>query len=242
MDILEILLPFAAVIAIAGTVAVVVVRSERRLRAAFAETAARRGWVVEMGGRTAAGRRGRIIRPGPNGPERWEFAQITTSRARKPGGGSGGSSTRSEWTDPGRRAPAGVYAFGPPITAEAGALAANLAGMLDGPMGRALLARLLGPIGAELPQLRYVAAPGRKARGFTLFTTANDPTALDLDAIDAALQGWRSAGRDAPILLAESERLRLLLSRAVADAAEAEALIDLGRALAALFPLNHPER
>lgn len=239
---IEVLVPFALVLALAGGIAAYVVRAERRLRAAFDALGARRGWQVEMAGKTAAGRKGRVVRPAAGGPEDWEFAQITTSSGSNAAGKAGGSATRTEWTDAGRRSPGGLWAFTPPIPPEAAAMAESFAGFLGGGTVQALLGRFLGPIAAELPGLRQIEAPGGRPRGFTLFASGPETAALDFDGIEAALADWTAARGAPPVFLAEPDRLRLRLDRAVKDAAEAEALIDLGRRLAPLFPLNHPDR
>lgn len=243
MELLEVLIPFVGVLLIVAAIAVFVIRADRRRRAALRALAERRGWQIGFAERNTEGAIGTVLRPAAADPESWELSQVSRSR-RNSASRSGGTVTRSRWIDPGRRSPAGLWAFAPPLPAEAAAAGMGLLGALGGGMARAMLTRFLGDIGRELPDLQHVEAPGGKPRGFTLFTSAPDAEGVDLDLIDAAFRDWTArhpGGKPPPVLLAEPGRLSLRLETSLNQAADWEEMADFGRRIAPAFPLNHPD-
>lgn len=234
---LELTVALAGVAALAAglPLAVLLRRSARRRRRRLDALATRRGWLLDT--QPAGLGQAERLRVKPVAHEGWSLAVV---RHRTGGKGSGQIET-TEWDDSAHRSGGGTVVIGPALPREEAELAGELLAQLDSPMGRKLLERLLGR-GLDLAAgLAHVPRPGGCDRPFTMFATAAAGAAAmpDLDAIAARIARWTAghAGEaNHPVLVAEPQRLRVRLNRALADAAEIEAFIDLARDLAAAFP------
>lgn len=236
---MDLTLALAAGAAAAGAAAAAAValvrRAGRRRRRGLEALAARRGWLIDT--RAAGLGQAERLRVKPVSQEGWTLSVVR----HQTGGPGAGPVEATDWEDSAHRSGGGVVVIGPAIPPAEAALAGELLAQLDSPMGRKFLERLLGR-GLDLPAgLAHVPRPGGRDRAFTLF--ASGPAVAgalpDLDALEARIAEWQAArprgARPHPVLVAEAQRLRVRINRALADPAEIEAFIDLARSLAAAF-------
>ena len=204
-------------------------RAERARREALARLAERRRWSVEI--RPASFGAGVRLRLTPRERATWDCRVVNASRGSSSGTQSGVRKT--EFEDATVRAQGGLVLLGPPMPREAGTFAAALVSSLDGPLGRRLLAMLIGDLADEIGDLRLVEAPGGRPRAYAMFVSG-DPPALEHDAIESTIRAWlqRFGGKlDFPIVVVGPRSLRVRLRRDAYDPAMLEGFIDLALAL-----------
>jgi hypothetical protein len=200
-------------------------RSERARREALARLAERRRWVVEL--RPASLGAGVRLRLTPRERGTWDCRVHTPSRGST--GGTQSGVRKTEFEDTAVRAPGGLLLLGPPMPRETAAFAAAMVSSLDGPLGRRLLAMVIGDLADEVGDLRPVDAPGGRPRVYSTLVSG-DPPPVDHDAIESTVRAWlqRFGNRqDFPIVILGARSLRVRLRRDARDPAMLESFIDL---------------
>ena len=113
--------------------------------------------------------------------------------------------------------PGGMVIVGPALPPETASFASMLLASLDNPLGRRLVA---GLVGADLADLAVGLRPVGGAAGVTALASAELPATIDLDTIAASLRGWSQIRRGEegfPILIVSPDGVRLRLRHAITD-------------------------
>lgn len=232
-----------------GLVAFFAIRAERRLQEGLQAMAQARGWSYAAHKTRGLGRgrtrKGFTVTPG-DPAEGWKLEVTRRSSSSSGNRGRGGSTTRS--TDPGRaefhapepRFSGGLAVFttgatGGVMGLGGGSAADSVMGMFDNKFGKAMLGLMMGAdIGEHAGQLKSFPAP--EGSGLSIMATADPTLFFDIDAIDAALQGWRpSKGRfaSAPQLIIGEAGIRIMVSQQITDPEAVAGLIEMGQTLSA---------
>jgi len=204
-------------------------RNQTRRRAALHAMAQRRGWQIDINlSRFGAPERTRLVPLPGSAAAPWQLAL-----RRQHNNGEGISEIASaDYTRPEPRWPDGLLVLGPPLPPEAAAMAGMMLGMMQGPLGEALLGKLVGPgLAAQATGLRPLAP----VAGATAFASRDPAGRADPAQIAALLSEWQSlksgeTGR--PILILGPDGMRLRLRHLLKKPEEIEAFIDLGARLA----------
>ncbi|MBX3499826.1 MAG: hypothetical protein KF889_10310 [Alphaproteobacteria bacterium] len=197
-------------------------RSERTRREALARLAERRRWVVDP--RPASLGPGVRLRLTPRERGTWDCRVHSPSTS-----GSRSGVRKTEFEDASVRSAGGLVLLGPPVPRENAAFATAMLSSLDGPLGRRLLAMVIGDLADEIGDLRLVDAPGDRQRPYAMFASG-DPPALEHDAIESTMRAWIQrfdGAQDFPIIVVGSRSLRVRLRRDVRDLETLESFIDL---------------
>ncbi|MBW6506671.1 MAG: hypothetical protein K0B00_07985 [Rhodobacteraceae bacterium] len=203
-------------------------RDQTRRQAALRDMAARRGWQIAITLSRFGAPERTVLRPEGETQGHWE---LTCRRQHNDGGGVSEVAS-TEYLRPDPRWREGLLVLGPPLPAETSAMAGPLLAMMQGPMGEALLAKLVGPgLAHQASHLRLLP----EVAGATAFASRDPADRADPAQIAAMLATWQSrksgeAGR--PILILGADGMRLRLRHQLKTPAEIEAFIDLGAALA----------
>ncbi|MDP2740715.1 MAG: hypothetical protein Q8O82_18880 [Pseudorhodobacter sp.] len=204
-------------------------RDQMRRRAALHAMAQRRGWQIEIRlSQFGAPERTRLVPLPESAAAPWEM----TLRRQHNNGEGIAEVASTDYIRPDPRWLDGLLVLGPPLPPEAAAMAGMMLGMMQGPMGAALLGKLVGPgLAAQATGLRPLAP----VAGATAFASRDPAGRADPAQIAALLSEWKSlkpgeAGR--PILILGPDGMRLRLRHLLKKPEEIEAFIDLGARLA----------
>lgn len=199
-------------------------RSERARREALARLAERRRWVVDP--RPASLGPGVRLRLTPRERGSWDCRVHTPTRSAM---GTQTSMRKSEFEDASVRSNGGLVILGPQVPRENAAFASAMLSSLDGPLGRRLLAMLIGDLADEVGGLRLIDTPGDRQRVYAMFASG-DPPPLEHDAIESTVRAWIQrfdGAQNFPIIVVGSRSLRVRLPRDIRDPQTLESFIDL---------------
>lgn len=237
------------IVVVVGAIAFFVIRAERRLQEALRAMAQARGWTYAphriRGFGQGRARKGFTVTPG-SPAEGWKLEVTRRSSSSSGARRKGRSSTRT--TDPGRaefqapepRFSGGLAVFTTGATGGlmglgGGSAADSVMGLFDNRIGKAMLGHMMvADIGDHAGQLKSFPAP--EGSGLTIMATADPALFFDLDAIGAALKGWRpSKGRfaSAPQLIIGEAGIRIMVSQQITDPEAVAGLIEMGQKLGA---------
>jgi hypothetical protein len=185
-------------------------RLQRARRQAICDMARRQGWQASFAV-AGFGRPARVRLRAADGAWQVEVVQPTSQS-------TGGNlrqvtefiAARPTW-------PGGMVIVGPALPPETASFASMLLASLDNPLGRRLVA---GLVGADLADLAVGLRPVGGAAGVTALASAELPATIDLDTIAASLRGWSQIRRGEegfPILIVSPDGVRLRLRHAITD-------------------------
>ncbi|MDF0601438.1 hypothetical protein P1J78_11900 [Psychromarinibacter sp. C21-152] len=194
-------------------------------RADYRAFAAARGWTYRYEGHSGS-RAARHIFQDPQ--EGWTLTIF--ARSSSTAGGSGSTTRWTEFDDPGPALAEGMAVLGPEIPEKAAAMADRAMGMMGGDLGRMLLNKLTGGLGAEAQDLRTVDTPGPGL----LMATPGAEDALNPVRDAPELAEARAGRNDAqqPVVMRGPFGLRLRVAGRLRRETEIEAFVTLGRSLA----------
>jgi len=203
-------------------------RDQKRRQAALRAMAARRGWQIAITLSQFGAPERAVLRPQAQSQNPWDL----TSRRQHNDGGGISEIASTDYTRPDPRWPEGLLVIGPPLPPEAAAMAGTMLAMMQGPMGEAVLAKLIGPgLAHQASHLHLLP----EVAGATAFASHDPANRADPARIAAGLATWQSlksgeTGR--PILILGPDGMRLRLRHQLKTPAEIEAFIDFGATLA----------
>lgn len=228
---------------IGGFAALVIwsVRAERKRQAEMTAIAIANGWRYEhqqRSGKRAARFAYMPEGPAPDGSE--QHWQLQVSRRRSGSKGRSSHSGSSEFRAPSPTFQNGLVVVMPEMGKGIAGAAASMMGLFDNKIGRALMAKALGPeIGEHLGQLQAFDPP-EGARVMVLATA--DPTLwFDLGAIARGIHEWNpktGSDRAPPMVVIDSTGLRLRLNYEIPEPALIERFIAIGQQVQAESALS----
>ncbi|MDP3959276.1 MAG: hypothetical protein Q8Q26_04240 [Pseudorhodobacter sp.] len=203
-------------------------RDQKRRQAALRDMAARRGWRIAITLSQFGAPERTVLRPQAQTQGPWEL----TSQRRHNDGAGVSEIAATDYSRPEPSWPEGLLVIGPPLPPEAAAMAGTMLAMMQGPMGEAVLAKLVGPgLALQASHLRLLP----EVAGATAFASHDPANRADPARIAAQLATWQNLkpgeiGR--PILILGPDGMRLRLRHQLKTPAAIEAFIDLGATLA----------
>ncbi|MFN3952892.1 MAG: hypothetical protein ACK4LQ_00460 [Pararhodobacter sp.] len=219
---------------IGGFAALVVwsVRAERKRQGEMTAIANANGWRYEhqqRSGKRAARFTYMPDGPAPDGAE--QHWQLQVSRRRSGGKGRSSHPGSSEFCAPSPTFQNGLVVVMPEMGKGIAGAAASMLGFFDNKIGRALMAKALGPeIGEHLGQLQAFDPP--EDLRVMVLATADPALWFDLGAIARGIHAWNpktGSDRSAPMVVIDSSGLRLRLNYEIPEPALVERFIALGR-------------